>query len=98
MKKLLILAVAASAMIAGPSFAQSGTNSPTVNHQNPSSCLGAERASRNSNGGDRAQGEFGQEQAAYVAYINSGASDYMSYGEFLQYWKSTCQYAPGGNQ
>lgn len=96
MKKLLPLAIAATALIAAPSFAQSGTNSPTATHTNPSSCLGAERATRNSNGGDRAQGGFGQAQSDYVAYINSGMSDYMSYGDFLQYWKSTCQYAPGG--
>jgi hypothetical protein len=96
MKKLMMLALAASALCAAPSYAKSGAANPTATHDNPSSCLGAERATRNSNGGDRAQGEFGQEQAAYVAYINSGASQYMSYGEFLQAWKAACTNAPGG--
>ena len=93
MNKLILAAVAASALLSAPSFARSGTESPTVDHTNPSSCLGAERASRNSNGGDRAQGGFGQAQAEYVHYLNEGGT--MSYGEFLQIWKAACENAPG---
>ena len=98
MRKFAILASVA-VVLATPAFAQQGTprsgpNSPTVTHDNPSSCLGAERASRNSNGGDRAQGGFGPAQSAYVAYLNEGGT--MSYGEFLQIWKAACENAPGG--
>ena len=93
MNKFLFAAVAASMAISAPAFAGSGTSSPTLTHDNPSSCLGAERASRNSNGGDRAQGDFGQAQSAYVAYLNEGGT--QSYGEFLQTWMATCANAPG---
>lgn len=95
MRKLLTAAAMAGLCSVGaPSFAQPGPNSPTLTHTNPSSCLGAERASRNSNGGDRAQGVFGQAQSDYVAYLNQGGTE--TYGEFLQEWKSQCAYAPGG--
>ena len=98
MRKIAILASVAE-LLAPPALAQQGTprsgpNSPTTTHDNPSSCLGAERASRNSNGGDRAQGGFGQAQSDYVAYLNAGGT--MSYGEFLQVWKAACTNAPGG--
>ena len=76
-----------------PAFADSGPNSPTATHNNPSSCLGAERATRNSNGGDRAQGGFGPAQSAFVNSINDGTNPYTSasnYGQFLQDWKSSC--------
>jgi len=79
--------LAGSFAFAGPAFADSGPNSPTVTHDNPSSCLGAERASRNSNGGDRAQGGFGQAQSDYVAYLNASG---QNYGQFLQDWKASC--------
>ena len=61
--------LAITAFAAAPALAQtsrSGTHSPTATHPNPSSCLGAERATRNSNGGDRAQGGFGQAQSEQV--------------------------------
>ena len=96
MRKLLTAVVVGAMCSAAPAFAQSsGPNSPTLTHDNPSSCLGAERASRNSNGGDRAQGGFGQAQSDYVHYLQDGGT--MSYGEFLQTWKSQCTYAPGSN-
>ena len=69
-----------------PAFADSGPNSPTLTHDNASSCLGAERASRNSDGGDRAQGGFGPAQSAFVASVNASGSNY---GAFLADWKST---------
>ena len=89
MKKIMLAAVAASSLLSVPTFAQTvntGAGQPNEN----ANCLATERASRNSNGGDREQGTFGQEQAAYVAFINSPASQYMSYGEFLQIWKAAC--------
>ena len=75
-----------------PAFADSGPNSPTATHNNPSSCLGAERATRNSNGGDRAQGGFGPAQSTFVGAINDGSAGQpeSNYGQFLQDWKATC--------
>ena len=99
MRKIVTAAAIAALCATAPAFAQntprSGANNPTATHDNPSSCLGAERATRNSNGGDRAQGAFGQAQSDYVQYLNEGGT--MSYGEFLQTWKDSCQYAPGAN-
>lgn len=89
MKKFVLAIVASSSLLAMPALARSGAESPTVDHDNPSSCLGAERASRNSNGGDRAQGAFGPAQAAYVASLNAQDIDY---GQWLQDWKdSNCE-------
>lgn len=100
--KLTLLAAAAATLIAAPSFAahgngnaRSGAASPTATNENPSSCLGAERATRNSRGGDRDQGVFGEEQSAYIALINDGGTDYDNYGEALAAFRDTCEYAPG---
>lgn len=93
MKARLIIAatvLAVPAFGAVGAFADSGASSPTTTHNNPSSCLGSERASRNSNGGDRAQGGFGQAQSDYVAQINSGDTAYSNYGDALQAFKATC--------
>lgn len=100
------IAAAAAALLAGAAFAApapdkpqtpaSGENSPTLSHENPSSCLGAERASRNSNGGDREQGAFGEAQSAYVKYLRE-APEGMSYGQWLQTWKAACGYPPGAD-
>ena len=92
MKKLIIaafaVAVAASPVLAASGGTpNSGPNSPTATHDNPSSCLGAERATRNSNGGDRAQGDFGPAQSAFVADLNASGDNY---GQWLQGWKSSC--------
>jgi hypothetical protein len=96
MRKMVTAAAAAAICVSVPAFAQSsGANSPTLTHDNPSSCLGAERASRNSNGGDRAQGAFGKAQSAYVQSLNEDGT--MSYGEFLQTWMSQCANAPGSS-
>ena len=93
MRKIASAAVALSLCCGAPAVAQStGTNSPTLTHTNPSSCLGAERASRNSNGGDRAQGGFGQAQSDYVQSLQGTG---QSYGEFLQTWMDQCTNAPG---
>lgn len=90
MKKILIAAIALSGFAGAPALADNGAASPTLKQDNPSACLGAARASSNSNDGNRAHGTFGDEQAAFVAYINSGLTKYMSYGEFLQAWKAGC--------
>lgn len=93
MRKILGAAAALALCSTAPVLARPGTDSPTLTHENPSSCLGAERASRNSKGGDRAQGGFGQAQSAYVHDLQE---DGTSYGEFLQTWMDSCAYAPGG--
>ncbi|MFC2991408.1 hypothetical protein [Halomonas tibetensis] len=86
------LLIAAAAIVgfgfAGQASADSGLDSPTLQNENPSSCLGAERASRNSAGGDREKGGFGPEQADFVQTQDS-------YGQFLQSWKESCDYTPG---
>lgn len=64
----------------GAALADSGPNSPTATHDNPSSCLGAERATRNSNGGDRENGGFGPGQADFV-------QAQQPYGQWLGEWK-----------
>lgn len=89
MKKIMLAAVAASSLLSVPTFAQTANTGAGQPNEN-ANCVGTERASRNSNGGDRAQGTFGQEQAAYVAWINSGATEYMNFGEFLRTWKAAC--------
>lgn len=96
---------AVAAAIAGAAFAAppaskpatpaSGPNSPTLSHENPSSCLGAERASRNSNGGDREHGAFGPEQSDYVQFLMD-APEGMTFGEWLATWKDSCAFPPGG--
>ncbi|HEX3423849.1 MAG TPA: hypothetical protein VHS33_10685 [Sphingomicrobium sp.] len=97
MRKLMFAAVLATTLVGAPAFAQAtnggGVAQAPSTHTNPSSCLGAERATRNSNGGDRAQGGFGQAQAAYVQSLNQGGTE--TYGEFLQTWMDACPYAPG---
>jgi hypothetical protein len=97
MRKLMFAAALAATMANAPAFAQAtnggGIAQAPSTHTNPSSCLGAERATRNSNGGDRAQGAFGEAQAAFVASLNQGGTE--TYGEFLQNWMAQCPYAPG---
>jgi hypothetical protein len=97
MRKLMFASALAATMASAPTFAQAtnggGVAQAPSTHSNPSSCLGAERATRNSNGGDRAQGAFGEAQSAYVQYLNQGGTE--SYGEFLQTWMDQCPYAPG---
>jgi hypothetical protein len=68
-------------------FVGSGADSPTATHDNPSSCLGAERATRNSNGGDRAQGGFGPAQSAFVQSVNESGSNY---GTVLAAFRASC--------
>jgi hypothetical protein len=73
------------AVLAAPSAAvgDPGPDNPTATHDNPSSCLGAERATRNSDGGDREHGGFGPAQSAFV-------QDQQPYGQWLQEWKADC--------
>ena len=81
--KTVIPVVGAVAVLAAPSAAvgDSGPDSPTATHDNPSSCLGAERATRNSNGGDREHGGFGPAQAEFVKAE-------QPYGQWLKEWKA----------
>ncbi len=89
MRKVLLAAAAASLVsFSGGAIAASGPDSPTATHDNPSSCLGAERATRNSAGGDREKGGFGPEQADWV-------KTHQPYGQWLQEWKAGCENPPG---
>jgi hypothetical protein len=100
--KLIVLAAAAATMIATPALAnhgngnaRSGTNSPTATNENPSSCLGAERATRNSRGGDRMMGKFGQEQSA-LARQQAQDNTQGGFGQqTLQPFMDGCEYSPG---
>jgi hypothetical protein len=52
------------------------------------SCLGAERAERNSAGGDREMGGFGPGQAAFVKTF--AMTPDRNYGEFIRFFKAIC--------
>jgi hypothetical protein len=84
-KKKIAAAFASLALVfavaGAPASADSGPESPTASHDNPSSCLGAERATRNSNEGDREHGGFGPAQSAYVQTV-------APYGQWLKEWKA----------
>lgn len=103
MKKYVIVAFAASALLASPTLAQrvlnpgeGGGQGYKTTHDNPSQCMGLERGARNSSGGDREKGAFGPAQSEFVAMFNDadGWTDpttgetYYSYGEWLQAWKA----------
>ena len=55
----------------------------TSDNLNSNDCLGQERSTRNSDGGDREQGLFGPEQSAYVQEV-------QPYGQWLQGLKAGC--------
>lgn len=82
-----LAAVASLLVVPSTTFADAGADSPTATHDNPSSCLGAERATRNSTGGDRANGGFGPAQSSFVADVRDAG---MTYGEWLAAWKADC--------
>src|SRR5687768_5786398 len=90
--KFVAYALAGSLLAIAPASARPGEDSPTATNENPSSCLGAERATRNSAGGDREKGGFGEAQSTYVATLNASGT---SFGEFLQTWMDACPNAPG---
>ncbi len=102
MKKLVLVAFTASALITTPALAQrtlqpgeGGGQGYKTTHDNPSQCMGLERGARNSSGGDREAGEFGQAQSDFVALFSGddGFTDpatgetYENYGQFLKAWK-----------
>ena len=100
--KLVVIAAAAATLIATPSLAghgngnaRSGTNSPTATNDNPSSCLGAERATSNSRGGERMMGEFGRQQSA-VARAEAQDDTHGGFGQqTLADFMDTCPTGPG---
>lgn len=55
---------------------------------NSAGLMGAERATRNTPGGDREHGQFGQEQSDFVALLNDPATNTFEgdphYGQWLQ--------------
>jgi hypothetical protein len=102
MKNLLLAALSASALIATPVLAQrtlgpneGGGQGYKTTHDNPSQCMGLERGARNSAGGDREKGAFGEAQAAFVADFTDGngytdpstGKVYYSYGQWLKDWR-----------
>jgi hypothetical protein len=82
-----LAAVASVVVVPSTAFGDPGPDSPTATHDNPSSCLGAERATRNSVGGDRAQGGFGPAQAEWIAEVKAAG---LNYGQWLAEWKADC--------
>lgn len=81
-----VLALSASLAVAAP-INGGGKGQPSEN-ANP---LAVERATRNSDGGDREHGAFGQAQSDFVQGINNGdyaAEGWTSFGDFLQEWKA----------
>ena len=78
--KKFALAFAALAVLAPAAFADStATPSTSTGAGQPSAnatAMGVERATRNSNGGDRAQGGFGPAQSAYVDSIRDAGGNY----------------------
>lgn len=79
MKKLILsLVLALSIVSSGGAVFADNNNAPAT-----TTCLGAERALRNSNGGDREHGLFGPAQSAYVKEV-------QPYGQWLQGWKANC--------
>lgn len=92
-KIIAITAIYSTAPLIAKGTPRSGPNSPTATHTNPSSCLGAERATRNSNGGDRAHGAFGKAQSAQVQADKAAGTNYGQ--GTLKTFKESCTYAPG---
>jgi hypothetical protein len=81
-----VLTLSASLAIAAP-INGGGKGQPSEN-ANP---LAVERATRNSDGGDREHGAFGQAQSDFVQGINNGdyaEEGWTSFGDFLQEWKA----------
>jgi hypothetical protein len=65
---------------------------------NPSSCLGAERATRNSRGGDRPGREFGEAQSS-LARQQAQDNTQGGFGQqTLQPFLDGCEYSPGDMQ
>jgi hypothetical protein len=97
MKMLVIAAIAASSLVAVPSIAQDrGGNGNGAFSTTPNQCLAAERAVRNTPGGDRQKGGFGPAQDGFTALFEDGfywdatGITYYDYGQFLQDWKRLC--------
>ena len=84
-----ILVTLAATALAVPMMAGAASADPdsAANVNENANCLGAERAERNSAGGDREKGAFGKAQSAYVADLNAQGT---SFGAFLQGWKAGC--------
>jgi hypothetical protein len=99
MKLIALAAAAAFAITPTASFAAvvngGANNQHPISHDNPSSCMGAERSSQNSIGGFRDQGGFGPEQSAYVQYLMDQGT--YTYGQWLQeVWKPDCPSTSNG--
>jgi hypothetical protein len=91
---LIAISIALLVSVSAPvAFADSGPNSPTVT-KGAGNQLAAERAGRNSNGGDRAQGGFGPAQSDYVHSLNDAG---VGYGQWLTDSWCTGNDGTGGN-
>jgi hypothetical protein len=81
-----VLTLSASLAIAAP--ANGGGKGQPSENANP---LAIERATRNSDGGNREHGAFGREQSDFVHAVNAGlvpGEDWANYGDFLKEWKA----------
>ena len=85
MKRIAMTAAACLAVsgLSIPAVAATGAGQPSEN----ASCVGQERATRNSAGGDRDKGGFGNAQS-------EKAREEGAYGQFLQEWKAACGEEP----
>ena len=89
MKHYVMAFALTAALFVGPAAAEvvpsTGAGQPVGN------CLATERATRNSKGGNREQGLFGAEQAAFTALFEEGVivgdKTYYDYGQWLQDWR-----------
>jgi hypothetical protein len=95
MKKFLICALGASSLLVGVPTSAQVVNGGGIGQPAPAgNCLAVERASRNSKGGDRANGVFGAAQESFTAQFATGFTwevtgvTYYDYGQFLKDWKA----------
>jgi hypothetical protein len=87
-RTLMALGIAGIAAVSAVGAASAADYDSAGQPPKNASSVGVERATRNSDGGDREHGKFGQEQSAFVADINAGGTEWANYGEFLQDWKA----------
>jgi hypothetical protein len=77
-----LAAGAAIAMLSGPAIAKSAPKNTNVTNEKPSLCLGGEQ--------QRGGAKFNNARQAYLAYLKTGSSQFLNYGDFLLIWKATC--------
>ncbi|MCT2558327.1 hypothetical protein N0B51_04975 [Tsuneonella sp. YG55] len=91
----LLTAAGIALIMAVPVNAQStGPDSPTIDLDNPGSCQGAERAKRNSPGGDREYGGLDDELVPFVDRLRDEGTNFGTWlVDIRPYY---CEIAPYG--